>query len=478
MLTIVWMMMKEELRFHTNFASKVSFFLFPIAAILGGAVAPMGLQNISSDISYTQLTLYIHMGIFFYGFSVASITFFGREYIERQFGHVNFLLSTPKNLPWSFKKAYAAYFIHDIGFYLGITLLPLTIGGLISSFFIDVHYSYVLFFALALFLSFNLGMALSFFSSAVYSRGRNAFAIYFVLLLGTMITNLYFFGEEPTYLIPSHSFLLHGSLLHLGLTVGYILVLFGIALLFIQEHLEVRNRAFTTELSSLIRTFRKVGRYSIFLAKEWLDIKRSRTISKMLFSTVMPMIVITGLSWFIERGFSISLGFNIIFYSAMIGYFQVITYSWLNNTDTVDYYDSLPVTVSQVIKTKILVCVSIASCISILFVILMAILLGQALLLLLAIPVMMVNIFYIVTVTAFLTGLRTNSALFDVKILSKFSAFSMIPLLFIMVQSRLISDHMLITTVTIVGMCIIMIGVIILLYRGIERKWSGVGFIL
>jgi hypothetical protein len=54
----------------------------------------------------------------------------------------------------------------------------------------------------------------------------------------------------------------------------------------------------------------------------------------------------------------------------------------------------------------------------------------------------------------------------------------MIPLLFIMVQSRLISDHMLITTVTIVGMCIIMIGVIILLYRGIERKWSGVGFIL
>ena len=162
----------------------------------------------------------------------------------------------------------------------------------------------------------------------------------------------------------------------------------------------------------------------------------------------------------------------------MIGYFQVITYSWLNNTDTVDYYDTLPVTVSQVIKTKILVCVSIASCISILFVILMAILLGQALLLLLAIPVMMVNIFYIVTVTAFLTGLRTNSALFDVKILSKFSAFSMIPLLFIMVQSRLISDHMLITTVTIVGMCIIMIGVIILLYRGIERKWSGVGFIL
>ena len=477
MLTIIWMMIKEEFRFHTNFASKVSFFLFPIAALMGGLIAPLGLPNITSDISFRELTLYIHMGVFFYGFSVASITFFGREYIERQFGHVNFLLSTPRNLPWSFKKAYAAYFLHDIIFYVAVTMLPLTIGGLISSALLGYSYTFVLFFALGLFLSFVLGMSLSFFSAAVYSHGRALFIPYTVLLMAAIVVNLYFSADEPRYVLPAHYFLHHPSIYGLTLILGYISILFGTALLLVKEHYQVQTRVFPMELAKWVKRLERTRTYSIILSKEVIDIKRSNTLSKVLFSTIMPLIVITGLSWFIEKGFEIPLGFNIVFYSAMIGYFQVITYSWLNNTDTVDYYDSLPITVSKVVKTKILVCVFIASVISVVFVVFIAILLGQIHLLFLALPVMVINILYIVTVTAYLTGLRTNSALFDISILLRFSFYSMIPLLFIMIQSRLISDLFYITAGTIGLVCIIMAGVIVLLYRAIDRKWAGVGFV-
>ena len=477
MLTIIWMMIKEEFRFHTNFASKVSFFLFPLTALIGGIIAPLGLPNITSEISFRELTLYIHISIFFYGFSVASITFFGKEYIERQFGHVNFLLSTPSNLPWSYKKAYAAYFLHDIIFYVAVTMIPLTIGGLISSIILGYSFTSVLLFALTLFLSLVVGMSLSFFSAAVYSRGRALFIPYTILLLVGIIANLYFSAEEPRYVLPGHYFLHHASIFGMGIVLGYVIILFGGALLLIKEHYQVQIRVFAMELASLAQRLRKTRSYSIILSKEVIDIKRSKTLSKVLFSTVMPLIVITGLSWFIEKGFAIPLGFNVIFYSAMIGYFQVITYSWLNNTDTVDYYESLPLTVSKVIKTKILVCVVIACGVSVAFVILIAALLGQLQLLILALPVMVVNILYIVTVTAYLTGLRTNSALFDITILLKFSFFSMIPLLFIMIQSRLISDLYYVTAASIGCICIIMVGVIILLYRAIDRKWAGVGFI-
>ena len=478
MLTIIWLMMKEEFRFHTKFASKANFFLFPLAALIGGIVTPLGLENIASEIEPAQLILYTHVGILFYGFSVASLTFFGREYIERRFGHVNFLLATPITLPWSFKKAYTAYFIHDIFFYIGIIMAPLTIGGLISAGIMGIEYHLILLFALSLFLSFSIGMALSLLSAALYSRGRRIFIPYVVLLLGTVLANLYVYGQEPRYVFPAHHFFLHLSVTSLIMAVGYVLLLFGTAILLIREHFEVRTKSFSTELAAMIERTRRTGKYSIFIAKEIIDIKRSKTISKVLFSTVMPLTVITGLSWFIKKGFQIPLGFNIIFYASMIGFFQVIAWSWLTNTDTVDYYESLPVTVAKVIKSKILVCVTLSSAISTVFVVLISILMGQAHLLILALMVMAINILYIITVSAYLTGLRTNSALFDIKVLAKFSLFSMVPLFLIMAQSLFMTAHFIVTVVSIGGICIIMGSVIVLLYRAIDRKWAKENFIV
>lgn len=477
MLSIIWLMIKEEFRFHTRFSSKFNFFFFPLAALIGGIVTPLGLPNLTSKISYDQLTLYAHVSIFFYGFSVASITFFGREYIERRFGHVNFILATPTTLPWSFKKAYAAYFLHDLLFYLGITMAPLAAGGLISAAIQGISLQFVLIFALSLFLSFSAGMALSLLSAALYSRGRPVFIPYVILLMGTIIVNLYIFGQEPRYILPAQHFLLHRNIISLIMAVAYVSILFILAIALIREHYEVTTRAFTKELAGMAKRLSRTGSYSIFLSKEIIDVRRSNTISKVLFSTVMPMTVITGLSWFIEKGFKIPLGFNILFYSSMIGFFQVITYSWLNNTDTVDYYESLPVQVSKVIKSKIFVCVVISSSISLVFVVLISCLMGQLILLPLAIAVMVVNILYIVTVSAYLTGLRTNSALFDIKILIKFSLFSMMPLFLIMLQSLFMSDVFLLSVVSILGICLIMGGVIVLLYRGIDRKWARETFI-
>ena len=59
----------------------------------------------------------------------------------------------------------------------------------------------------------------------------------------------------------------------------------------------------------------------------------------------------------------------------------------------------------------------------------------------LALPVMIITSLYIVSATAFLTGLRPNSSLYNIPILIKFNLFSVVPLIFITMSSRLVKNH-------------------------------------
>jgi hypothetical protein len=258
-----------------------------------------------------------------------------------------------------------------------------------------------------------------------------------------------------------------------------LIVIFTVfASLLIPERLETPNKEFSNVLPTRIQQFRLTGSYSTLVAKEYLDLFRSRTLTKIIFSFAVPLIFITFLSWFVNFGLDISVDFNIIFYGGMVGFFGMLIYSWQNNTDVIEFYQVLPISVPDVIKSKIIVFAIITSGISTSFVIGMAIIHDQIMLLGWALLVMFITSFYIVTAIAYLTGLRTNTYLFNITILIKFLILVLLPLFCITVLSFTLNTNFFISILSIVFICIMLFAGTYVLLVGIEQKWAKEEFTL
>ena len=110
------------------------------------------------------------------------------------------------------------------------------------------------------------------------------------------------------------------------------------------------------------------------------------------------------------------------------------------------------------------------------FLLVWAALLSQYLLLILAVPVMLVTSAYIVTATAYLTGLRTNSALFDTEVLIKFQALALLPMTCMTILSFFLGVKFLISVAVLALVCFILIMGTQVLYKGIDTKWGDESF--
>ena len=102
-------------------------------------------------------------------------------------------------------------------------------------------------------------------------------------------------------------------------------------------------------------------------------------------------------------------------------------YSWLTNLDTFDYYETLPVSVPKMIRTKLISFFILTTIVSTAFVLLISFANGETRLLWVALPVLYITSAYMVIATAYLTGLSPNSVLFSPSIMSRFAAVSFLP---------------------------------------------------
>jgi hypothetical protein len=198
--------------------------------------------------------------------------------------------------------------------------------------------------------------------------------------------------------------------------------------------------------------------------------------SKLIFAYVAPLLFLGFSTWYINTGLKIPVGFNIIFYAGMVGFFGVMVYNWLTNTDLNDYYETMPVDVPMVIRTKLASFLILTTAISIAFVLLIAFMNGETRLLWMAIPVLIVTSMYMVTATAYLTGLRTSSFLFDPSVMAKFAVMAMVPDISITILSFSIDTS---PTITIAGILLALALLLVatkLFYDGIERRWAGEAF--
>ena len=476
MLNLIKLMLKEEFRFRTSYSNRYNFLGFPILIMTFTFILALLSPQLLEEISLEQILLMLHSTIFLYGFSMGAFAFLGREYIDQTFSHIKFLVATPEVLPISFRKTFLAFYMHEVIFYIFIAILPITFGLMLAIPFTGFRVISILILTLATTLSFLIGISFSFLMATIFLRNEKAFVGIFIGTCIAIIGAFAFNWFDFSLIFPSLKFQYVKLPIYLLLAVLYILLFSTAAIYLIGKRFKLHTPYFKSELQLRESRYRIFQDYSIFLAKEFLDIKRSRTMIKILFTFISSLVFIIFVSWLIELSLGIAESFNLIFFGFLIGFFGVLVYSWLNITDRVEFYQTLPVTVPQLIKIKIMVFLIICCWISPVIIVILAIWNNEISMVGWALFVMFITSFYIVTATAYLTGLRTNTYLFNTTILVKFGILSFLPFICITILSFTLNTMVEISLLAIILICVNLIGASFLLYKGIDKKWHKAEF--
>ncbi|UCH90099.1 MAG: hypothetical protein JSV49_05510 [Thermoplasmata archaeon] len=425
--------------------------------------------------SYGQIILSLHASLFIYGISMGSFAFLGREYVERSSGKINFLISSPLLLPIKFRKTFVAFYLHDVIFYYIMVIIPITAGLILSVPAMGYSLISILFLSITLFICFVIGLAFCFFMSAIYIKNIPAFSVMIValavLMAGSILTS-----RDIGWFIPGMNIYLDKSIFHLGLALFYIIFFSVSAALFIEERFESVRPKYQNHLPRMTKRFRYFRGNSHLFAKEYLDLLRSRAITKIAFSFVIPLLIITFMSWLLNSHIVMEVEFNTVFYASMVGFFSVMIYYWLTTMDNLESFQVLPLDVPSIIKIKLALFIIISSIVSTIYIVIISGINDEFHLLGISLFIMFTTSFYIATSTAYLTGLRTHSYLFDISILIRFGILSALPLICLQIIVLNLNTYWFVAITALLITTIIMIIATIILYKGIDRKWARAAF--
>ena len=473
---IIWRMLQEEIRLNTSFASGKGFYSFPILVAISGILAVTFSDELIVDMGYYEYLDILHFGLIFYGVFAGSLAFFGNEFLERIFGYLGLIIGLPTTQPISQRKITLLYFVKEFIFYSCFTLFPAFLGGLIGAYLNDISVMNLTKFGISLSISFLMGLSFAYLISSLYRISWKT-----SLLGGLTVVIIYAMSIQNMAISYSLEWYITGDIENLSYSIIIIILISTLATLLVTDYYEqgpIRTIGYNDRLKEYIHTFSWAKFYSnpIIIAKERIDLQRSKTGTKMFFSFAFPLGILTFMNWFIDKGLPIQIDFNTIFYGVMIGFFGTMIYSWLNTIDSPTFYSTLPVSVSDVIRARLFLFFTITWWIPLLFLTLIAYMSSEINLLPLGIVVMITVGMYIVNYTAWSTGLKTNSALFDAIVFLKFFVVSVPPMIAMTLISLAIHYSLSAVLIALSLICGILALFSMFFYNRIETKWKNETF--
>jgi hypothetical protein len=485
MPSLLRLMLIEEYRLHVSHSSRRMFMAMPIYVFVLSFFFAGSFPNLQTGLPLRDMLTLALGGIFIYGVSVGAFGFLGHTYIERRYGKVNFIVAMPFLLPLSFRATFFGMYVRDIIFYTFLILGPAFSGVLLASVF--AHYSLIscLMLFAAMFMAFLFGISLSFAISVLYTRSTAAFGVAVAALVALMAGFGLFHVIPLGYVLPPVGLELSSTpfthdpgavLAYFGVSLIAVVLFTAFAIMLVKQEYESTKSQFVEVFSRYRTMTRFAGRFNTLLAKEFVDIVRSGLLKKIGFAYVAPLLFLSFTTWYVNNGLKIPVGFNSVFYAGMVGFFGVMLYNWLTNMDLADYFETLPVNVPSVIKAKLIAFFILSSVISTIFVIGISVMNNEMRLLWLALPVLYITGAYMVLATAYLTGLSTNSFLFDPNIMMKFTALALIPDFGITILSLSIDSTPLVSAAGI-GVVLVFVAVFTwYFYKRLDRKWAREAF--
>ena len=428
-------MLREEWRLHRSFVGAVGSGFFPVVIFLFSLVLAATSPVLLKKLDIAMVLLVLHMAAVMYGLGVGALAQIGEQVMTRRLGQMNRLLQRPLLQPVSFRSVMGIFYVKDAVFYILYSIIPL-VGGIAAAIpLTGITVGGVALLFVTVLLTFMLGMALSFLLSALSIRSKaaaGALALVLVALValvwpqrflvpGQLILPLgYWETHQPVYLLAS---------------LCLVPVLSAAAVLLMRERFAPPERRYESVLLKTERRFSFSKGLTTIVAKEWLELRRSGALGPVFTGFLGPLLGIYAIIWLFRTGLGVPLDFNVVFYGGILGFLGLMTYSWLTNIEPNDFLNVQPVGVDQVIRAKLVLYFLLTTPISCCYLVVIAVLNGEYLFLPVAALVGLSTMVYVAAVIGRMTGLRANTMLFDAKVLGRFSAAIVPPLIIVTLAS-------------------------------------------
>jgi len=475
-LRLLHAMMKEEWRLHQSLVGPMGSALFPATIFLFTAFLALVTPRVLSHMPTTTILLMLHVASVLYGLFVGNFGAIGEHVMTRRLGQVSMIMQMPQTYPVSFRRMMAVFYAKDSVFYLLYSYVPLTLGLAVAAPGAGVSLGGVAMLGLTTFLSFMVGMGLSFTLSAVSVRSRPLW-----LMLNTGVAAVaalvYPLGLlTPEQIILPLAYWADRSLWTLAASsaVAFTLASAGVALM--KERYESRESRSGFSFLDAESLFGFTGGLSTLVAKEWAEVRRAGALAPVVLSFAGHLLAIYGMSWVFEAGVGVSLGFNVVFYSGFVGFMGVMTYSFLTNLEHNEYLNVQPVSVDMVVKAKLVLYFILTAGVSAAYVVGIGLLKNQLSMVPLGLLLAGATSVYVVGVTSYLTGLWTNTMFFDARVILRFCAFVVPPMIVAEIAALMMPMRAGLATPVVVAVSAVLLLASAPLLRRMERRWAAVPF--
>ena len=408
-------MIKEEWRVHSTLLGNINFALVPVFILFLGFIS--GFFNSIFDVVFSRETMisFAHISFFVFGATIGAFGISGQEFMNRRFGQASLLAYSSRSLPISEKKIFLMMVVKDVIYYLLIWILPLILGYFIfSALFSSTQVLIILISIISISLSFLMGLSFVFFMSTIYANSLKVFLIFSALLAASIIMVNNLIEENLYFFIVPFNTIISGDFISIFYIMSYILFFFIISVAFAKFDFKQKISTYPNQYSRLFDFF-KFSRYSIFLSKDFLDLRRSRGgLGKIFFSYTVPLVAIY---FFVDffRNTVVEISFSAML-SILLGIFSASIYTWITEHDLFTQYMFLPVEKSFLIKSKLFGFMAI-NIVSYLVIFFTTIIRNELSDLLISIFIFSVVSFYSISLTIYLTGLLPSIRFMNAKVL-------------------------------------------------------------
>lgn len=351
MFELFTVMFKEEWRMHSTLFGSLNFALFPVLicaiAFMGAFLLPL----IGTVMDISVLVILAHGNFALLGIMVGSFGIMGKEIMNRRFGQASLIAYSARSLPVSEKRLFLNFVVKDIVYYFILWVLPFCLGFILAAPILGMSLYYPRLTLLTLTLSFLTGLCAVFLLSSGYSRSKRAFAVTIAVLVLSAALFVFMFNGNAAALFPPLAVFYSFSIESLGISVGVILALFALSMVFFTSEYQNAEKHYTNRLIPLSQRLAMLPQHDL-VAKDFIDLYRSGIgIGQTLFSFLLPL----GLIWVIMSvmGGLLPQGKVLFMFAAVTGVISSTMYTWLTEFDAVASYMFLPMKVSSVIKAKI-----------------------------------------------------------------------------------------------------------------------------
>lgn len=411
--TILWAMIKEEWRMHTKIAKNKTFAYFPliigVISLVGTLLIPFFLQILTTS----QLFTYVHLVFLFFGVSIGAFGLFGKEIMNRRFGQISLLAYSSRSLPIPERTVFFAFFIKDIIYYLFLWIVPIFIGFLLVTPSIGFSLSASLFACATLILSFLLGISIVFFLSTIYAHSSKLLVIILISILASLLIPTVFDHLSINLLLLPYTLFYSPSLYIFTLIIAIILGTSLVSIVFVKIDYPEKKKHHANLFIPWTNRF-KFSKYSWYIAKDFIDLKRSEGgLGKLIFSFLLPILfTYLFLLLFLELIPTVQI---IMIFAIFLGVVSTTIYNMVTEFDSFNPYTFLPVKVSTILHSKIISfhCINLFS-----FVVLAAaaVTMDQLLYFIPALFLFVSISLFNLAVTVYFTGLHPNVLIYDAKV--------------------------------------------------------------